>query len=123
MTREAVKDIDNISVDSYAELTVEYARRIGASTIVRGLRAVSDFEYEFQMAHINRNLSPDQEMVCLMTAQRYSFISSSRVREVAALGGDVSEFVPPYIAEALYRAYAVQRQAIKEKGLMTRGEA
>jgi len=90
-----------IRVDSFSGLTVEYARSRGAGTIVRGLRAVSDFEYEFKLAHMNDHLAPEIEVVCLMTSSRHSFISSSLIREVAALGGDLEGLVPPHVREAL----------------------
>ena len=90
-----------IRVDSFSGLTVEYARALGAGTIVRGLRAVSDFEYEFKLAHMNDHLAPEIEVVCLMTSSRHSFISSSLIREVAALGGDVAGLVPIPVREAL----------------------
>ena len=90
-----------IRVDSFSGLTVEYARAQAAQTIVRGLRAVSDFEYEFKLAHMNDHLAPEIEVVCLMTSSRHSFISSSLIREVASLGGDVAGLVPPHVREAL----------------------
>ncbi len=92
---------ETIRVDSFSGLTVEYARARGAQTIVRGLRAVSDFEYEFKLAHMNDHLAPEIEVVCLMTSSRHSFISSSLIREVASLGGDVDGLVPPHVREAL----------------------
>ena len=101
LAREAVKDAPTISVDSFSGLTVDYARALGAQIIVRGLRAVSDFEYEFKLAHMNDHLAPDIEVVCLMTSSRHSFISSSLIREVAALGGDVNGLVPDHVREAL----------------------
>ena len=91
----------NIVVDSFSGLTVEYARAMGAETIVRGLRAVSDFEYEFKLAHMNDHLAPEIEVVCLVASARHSFISSSLIREVAALGGDIDGLVPAHVAEAL----------------------
>jgi pantetheine-phosphate adenylyltransferase len=90
-----------IIVDSFSGLAVEYARRKGALTIVRGLRAVSDFEYEFQYAHMNEHLAPEIEVVSLMTSSRYSFISSSFIREVASLGGDLDGLVPANVERAL----------------------
>ena len=98
-----------IRVDSFSGLTVEYARSLGATVIVRGLRAVSDFEYEFKLAHMNDHLAPEIEVVCLMTSSRHSFISSSMIREVAALGGDVDGLVPPHVREALLARYAAAR--------------
>lgn len=102
LAREAfAAESDTIRVDSFSGLTVEYARAQGASTIVRGLRAVSDFEYEFKLAHMNDHLAPEIEVVCLMTSSRHSFISSSLIREVAALGGNVAGLVPPHVEAAL----------------------
>jgi pantetheine-phosphate adenylyltransferase len=101
LAREAVKSTPNISVDSFSGLTVDYARALGATTIVRGLRAVSDFEYEFKLAHMNDHLAPEIEVVCLMTSSRHSFISSSLIREVASLGGDVNGLVPDHVLEAI----------------------
>lgn len=91
----------NVCVDSYESLTVEYARHVGAQVIIRGLRVLTDFEYELQMAQINHRLDPDIEVICLMAAQNYSFLSSSIVKEIAVLGADVSNLVPPHVAEAL----------------------
>jgi len=95
-----------VRVDSFSGLTVEYARAKGATTIVRGLRAVSDFEYEFKLAHMNDHLAPEIEVVCLMTSSRHSFISSSMIREVAALGGEVDGLVPPQVRQALRARFA-----------------
>jgi pantetheine-phosphate adenylyltransferase len=97
----------NIRVDSFSGLTVAYARAQDAGVIVRGLRAVSDFEYEFKLAHMNDHLAPEIEVVCLMTASGHSFISSSLIREVAALGGDIDGLVPPTVAAALRAKFAV----------------
>ena len=97
----AAFDEPNIRVERFAGLTVEYARALGATTIVRGLRAVSDFEYEFKLAHMNDHLAPEIEVVCLMTSSRHSFISSSLIREVAALGGDIDGLVPAHVRAAL----------------------
>lgn len=101
LARQAFAGEHNVVVDSFSGLTVEYARALGASTIVRGLRAVSDFEYEFKLAHMNAHLAPEVEVVCLMTSSRHSFISSSLIREVAALGGDVDGLVPVHVRDAL----------------------
>lgn len=105
LVREAVADLPNVQVDTYNELTVEYARRIGAKAIIRGLRAVTDFENELKMAHINYRLYPEIDTVCLMASQEYSFLSSSAVKEIAALGGNVDFMVAPHVARALQRAY------------------
>jgi pantetheine-phosphate adenylyltransferase len=99
--REAVSRWDNVVVDSFDGLLVDYAKRTGASLILRGLRAVSDFEYELQMAMMNRRLAPDMETAFLMPNEAFSYVSSRLVREVARLGGDVAGLVPPNVAKAL----------------------
>jgi pantetheine-phosphate adenylyltransferase len=108
LAREALAaaGAENVEVESFSGLTIEYARSRGATTIVRGLRAVSDFEYEFKLAHMNHHLAPEIEVVCLMTSSRHSFISSSLIREVAALGGDVAGLVPNNVRAALRRKFA-----------------
>lgn len=108
MAREALSDVPNITVDSFSGLTVEYAHDIRATTIVRGLRAVSDFEYEFKLAHMNAHLAPEIEVVCLMTSSRHSFISSSLIREVAMLGGDVDGLVPPHVRDEILAKIAAR---------------
>ncbi|WP_394129191.1 pantetheine-phosphate adenylyltransferase [Shewanella maritima] len=93
--------LDNVEVVGFSGLLVDFAKEQDASVLVRGLRAVSDFEYEFQLANMNRRLSPDLESVFLTPAEENSFISSSLVKEVALHGGDVSQFVHPVVADAL----------------------
>jgi len=93
--------LENVSVSSFSGLLVEYAQSCGARVLVRGLRAVSDFEYEFQMALTNRKLFPGLETIFLMPAEAYTYLSSRMVREIAILGGDVSCFVPREVAAAL----------------------
>ncbi|HLV12938.1 MAG TPA: pantetheine-phosphate adenylyltransferase [Trueperaceae bacterium] len=92
--REVVADMQNVVVDSFDGLLADYARKIGARVIVKGLRAISDFEYELQMAHLNRQLNPNVETTFIMTATRWSYVSSSRVKEIAQYGADVSKLVP-----------------------------
>jgi pantetheine-phosphate adenylyltransferase len=99
--RDAVGGWDNVVVDAFEGLLVDYAKRTGATLILRGLRAVSDFEYELQMAMMNRRLAPDLETAFLMPNEAWSYVSSRLVREVARLGGDVSGLVPPSVAKAL----------------------
>ena len=101
MATAALADIKNVEVTGYTGLTVDYAREHGLRVIIRGLRAVSDFEYEFQLATMNRHLTNDVETAFLTPTEKYTFISSSLVREVATLGGDVSEFVSPEVKLAL----------------------
>jgi len=101
LARLALAGIPNIEVRGFASLLAHFVREIGAGVILRGLRAVSDFEYEFQLAGMNRHLIPEAETLFLTPAEQYSFISSSLVREVARLGGDVSGFVHPAVQQAL----------------------
>ena len=101
LARQALADLPNLRVVPYGGLTVDFAREIGAGAIVRGLRVISDFELEYQMALTNSQLAPEIEFVCLMTRQAHAFLSSSIVKEIALLGGDVSGMVPPHVAAAL----------------------
>jgi pantetheine-phosphate adenylyltransferase len=101
MLREATADLTHIEVDSFDGLLVDYAERRGAQAILRGIRAISDYESEMQMALLNRHLRPGTETICLMSAEEYSFISSRMIKEVIKLGGDVSEFVPPCVVRRL----------------------
>ncbi len=103
LAQQALADQPNVEIMRYAGLTVDFARQTGAQVIVRGLRVVSDFELEWHMALTNKQLAPELEVVCLMTSQAYAFLSSSTVREVALLGGDVSSMVPSFVAEALHQ--------------------
>lgn len=106
MAASALADIENVAVTGYSGLTVDYARKHGLQVIIRGLRAVSDFEYEFQLANMNRRLADDIETAFLTPTEEYTFISSSLVREVAELGGDVSEFVSLNVKQALRERFA-----------------
>jgi pantetheine-phosphate adenylyltransferase len=106
LARQVLGDLPNVRVDGYSGLTVEYARAHDLQVIIRGLRAVSDFEYEFQLASMNRHLATGVETVFMTPAEQYTFISSTLVREVAALGGDVSAFVHPAVAGALRRRFS-----------------
>jgi pantetheine-phosphate adenylyltransferase len=101
MIEEALQHLPNVNVTTYTTLTVDFARQVGAQVLVRGLRVISDFEFEFQMALTNKKLAPDIEFVCLMTSQEYAFLSASIVKEIAALGGCITGMVPPHVAEAL----------------------
>ena len=101
MARRVLDDIPNIEVCGFTGLTVEFARARGMHVVVRGLRAVSDFEFEFQLANMSRHLSREIEHVVLTPQEQFTFISSTLVREIASLGGDVSEFVHPFVAEQL----------------------
>jgi pantetheine-phosphate adenylyltransferase len=110
LARRVLADIPNISVTGYTGLTVEFARKHGLGVIVRGLRAVSDFEFEFQLATMSRHLSDQVETVFLTPTEQFNFISSSLVREIAGLGGDVSKFVHPDVAAALRAAWARRKR-------------
>jgi pantetheine-phosphate adenylyltransferase len=101
MTKEALKDLPGVAVKEYSGLTVNFARSVGARVIVRGLRVLSDFELEFQMALTNRKLAPEVDTVCLITRQEYAFLSSSIAKEIAMVGGCVDQMVPPHVAAAL----------------------
>jgi pantetheine-phosphate adenylyltransferase len=97
LARRVLHDIPHVEVVGYADLTVEFARKNNVSVVMRGLRAVSDFEFEFQLANMNRHLSPDIETVFLTPKEQFTFISSTLVREIAVLGGNVAEFVHPIV--------------------------
>lgn len=101
MIREATAELEGVTVVAFDGLLVDEVRRYGATSILRGLRAVSDFEYEFQMALMNRHLAPDVETVFLMPNKNYSYLDSTVVKEVALLGGDAGGFVPPVVLERL----------------------
>ncbi len=108
MIRQATTQLANVKVEAFDVLLVEFARTKNAMAIVKGLRAISDFEYELEMNQLNRQLSPDMESVYLMASPRYSFLSSSGVKEIASFGGDVSELVPEHVARRLTEAYERQ---------------
>jgi pantetheine-phosphate adenylyltransferase len=97
----ALEHLSNVKVMEYEGITVEFARQVKAQVMVRGLRMIGDFEWEFEMAMMNKMLSPDLELVCLLASQEYQFLSASLIKEVASLGGDVTSLVPPHVAEAL----------------------
>jgi len=101
LAQKVLADCPNVTVKGFNILLVDFAKEQNANVLIRGLRAISDFEYEFQLASMNRNLAPNVESLFLMPADEYSFISSSLVKEVATLGGDVSDFVHPLVNEAL----------------------
>jgi pantetheine-phosphate adenylyltransferase len=102
----ATAHLPNVSVETFSTLVVDYARERGAKAIVKGLRAISDFEYELEMNQLNRKLAPDVESVYLMASPQYSFLSSSGVKEIATFGGDISDLVPEEVAQRLQEALA-----------------
>lgn len=102
---DACSHLPNVEVIKFTGLVVGCAKDIGAGVIVRGLRSGSDFEYEFDMAFMNRRLEPDVDLICFMTSQDYMFVSASLLKEVAKLGGDITEMVPPNVAKAVYSKF------------------
>jgi len=106
LARRVLADVPNVEVAGYSGLTVEFARARDLNVIVRGLRAVSDFEFEFQLATMNRHLSDEVETVFLTPTEQFNFVSSTLIREIAGFGGDVREFVHPMVAEALAARFA-----------------
>ena len=105
---ESTAEMQNVSVKPFSNLVVDFARAEGAVALVKGLRAVSDFEWEFQMNHLNKRLAPDIETVYLMSSSNYSFVSSSGVREIAEFGGPVGDLVPEPVARAFAQRYAAR---------------
>ena len=105
MIRDSVKDLKNVEVESFEGLLVDYAKSKNSNLIIRGLRAVTDFEYELQMAQTNRELYKDIDTIFLLTNLKYSYVSSSAVKQVASFDGDVSKFVTPFVADKLMRKY------------------
>ncbi|MBI2836535.1 MAG: pantetheine-phosphate adenylyltransferase [Chloroflexi bacterium] len=112
LARRSVAAIPNIEVQAYSGLTVDFARKVGAKTLVRGLRIVEDFEDEFEMAMMNKKLAPDCELVCLMASLEFQFISSSLLKEVARLGGQIDDLVPKPVAEAVKKKLLASQKAV-----------
>jgi pantetheine-phosphate adenylyltransferase len=110
LIRQAYRGNPRVEVDTFSGLLVDYAERVGASVIIRGIRAISDFEYEFQMALMNRRLNPQIETVFMMPAESYSYVSSRLVKEVFQLGGRVSDLVPPIVERRLSEKYGAPIQ-------------
>ena len=104
---KTVEDLPNVEVVRFEGLVVQFVQDVGANVIVRGLRTGSDFEYEFDMAIMNRRLAPEVDMVSFMTSQDHMFLSSSLIKEVAMLGGDITGMVPPHVAEAVYDKFGM----------------
>ena len=109
MLEKVLKDMPNVKCISFEGLLVDFAHETGARMVIRGLRAITDFEYELQMAQTNHKLRPDVETVFLTTSLEYSYLSSTTVKEVAAFGGDISQFVPEYVADRI-------KEKMKQKG-------
>jgi pantetheine-phosphate adenylyltransferase len=106
LARRVLADVPNVEITGYSGLTVDFARDRGLNVIVRGLRAVSDFEFEFQLATMSRHLNGEVETVFLTPTEQFNFISSTLIREIASLGGNVREFVHPLVVEALQERFA-----------------
>ncbi|MBI4288278.1 MAG: pantetheine-phosphate adenylyltransferase [Chloroflexi bacterium] len=116
LMRQALGHLPNVKIGFFTGLIVDYAHKVGARAIVRGLRMSSDFEHEFEMALMNKNLAPDVEVVCLMTAVDFQFLSSSLLKEVAQLGGSISNLVPKHVAAALKKKYSLPEESVSRKG-------
>ena len=108
--KEVTADLPNVEVEAFSGLLMDYCREKDATAVIRGLRAVSDFEYEMQMALMNKKLNPNVETVFLMTGQQYSFISSSIIKDVAGLGGCITGLVPPSVEKRIREKYRVQQR-------------
>ncbi|MGI6106402.1 MAG: pantetheine-phosphate adenylyltransferase [Lachnospiraceae bacterium] len=113
LLKGATAGLPNVVVDSFDGLLVEHARKHGAHLIVRGLRAVTDFEYELQMSQTNRKIAPEVDTIFFTTSLEYAYLSSSTVKEVAVYGGDISAFVTPEVADAVYRKFGIENKAPK----------
>ena len=109
MVKEATKNISNIEVQTFTGLAADYAKSVGAQTLIRGLRMSSDFEREFEMALMNQQLYPELDTVCLMTCLEYQFVTANTLKEVVSLGGSVDSMVPEYVAKALKKKASEQR--------------
>jgi pantetheine-phosphate adenylyltransferase len=105
LTQQVLAEFSNVEVTSFADLLVDFAHRVQADTIIRGLRAVLDFDYEFQMVLTNRKIAPDVDTVFFLPSEKYFYLSSSMIKEIASLGGPVSCFVPPLALEALKQKF------------------
>ena len=109
MLKEAAKDIPNVEIVSFSGLLVDFAKQQNCNVVIRGLRAVTDFEYELAMSQTNRVVNPDIDTIFLNTSLKYAYLSSSMVKEVAQYGGDVSKFVPANVIEPIYEKYNIKR--------------
>ena len=115
---EAVTGLPNVEVRAFEGLTVDFIRQVGGKVMIRGLRANSDFEREFEMALMNRKLAPDIELICLMTSSQYQFLSSTLIKEVAKLGGCLEGMVPDHVARALKKKVSIPTKLATGKGKM-----
>ena len=115
MVEKAVAHLSNVCVESYNELTVDFIHRVGGKVMIRGLRANSDFEREFEMALMNKKLAPDIELLCLMTSNQYQFLSSSLIKEVAELGGRLEGMLPEHVIVALKEKFSIIPEISKKR--------
>jgi pantetheine-phosphate adenylyltransferase len=115
LARQSVVDLLNVEVQSYTGLTVDFAQLVGAETLVRGLRIGADFEGEFEMALMNKNLAPDRELACLLASLKYHFLSSSLLKQVARLGGNIGDLVPKPVADALKEKLIISRKTVSAR--------
>ncbi|HEU65922.1 MAG TPA: pantetheine-phosphate adenylyltransferase [Chloroflexi bacterium] len=118
LVEEAITDLSNVQVKAFKGLTVDFIRQVGGKVMIRGLRANSDFEREFEMALMNRKLAPDIELLCLMTSSQYQFLSSTLIKEVAKLGGCLEGMVPNHVAVALKEKVSTPTELASGKGKM-----
>lgn len=118
LAKEAVKDLPNVEVKAFKGLTVDFIHQVGGKVMLRGLRANSDFEREFEMALMTRKLAPDIELICLMTSSQYQFLSSTLIKEVAELGGCLEGMVPKHVAAALKERFSMPTKLATGKGKM-----
>jgi len=118
LVEEATTELSNVRVKAFKGLTVDFIRQVGGKVMIRGLRANSDFEREFEMALMNRKLAPDIELLCLMTSSQYQFLSSSLIKEVAKLGGCLEGMVPAHVAVALKEKFSVPMELATGDGKM-----
>jgi len=115
MLRKLTRSYPNVEVDSFRGLLIEYVRVVEAHVVVRGLRAISDFEYEFQMAHMNKKLSPEVDTVFMMTGERYSYISSHIAKEIARFGGKVDDLVPSLVRDRMFRKLGKRKSSMEPR--------
>lgn len=108
MLKEATKELENVRVIPFEGLLIDFVRKMDAKLVIRGLRAITDFEYELQMAQTNRVLAPDIDTMFLTTSLEYAYLSSTTVKEVAAFGGDISKFVPEFVVNEVYRKFSLK---------------
>ena len=118
LAKEAVRGLPNVEVKSFKGLTVDFIHQVGGKVMLRGLRANSDFEREFEMALMTRKLAPDIELICLMTSSQYQFLSSTLIKEVAELGGCLEGMVPEHVAAALKERFSMPTKLATGKGKM-----